>query len=68
LKCALKPVDASDFAVSLSAEQLGTLRQVFPGGVCDYSKPGIGQVPLAGTWAVYTGNAEVRYLRPAEGF
>ena len=68
LKCALKPVDPNDFSVSLSTEQLGALRQVFPEGVCDYSKPGIGQVPLAGTWAVYAGDAEVRYLRPAEGF
>jgi len=68
LKCALKPVDANNFAVSLSGEQLGALRRVFPEGVCDYSKPGIGQVPLAGTWAVYAGNAEVTYLKPASGF
>ena len=66
LKCTLKPVDPNDLSVSLSAEQLGALRQIFGEGVCDYSRPGIGQVPLAGTWAIYTGNAEVRYLRPAD--
>ena len=65
LKCTLKPVDPSDFSVSLSAEQLDALQQIFGEGVCDYSRPGIGQVPLAGTWAIYTGNAEVTYLRPA---
>ena len=65
LKCALKPVDATDYAVSLSAAQFGALRRIFPDGVCDWSQPGVGQVPLAGTWAFYTGNAEVRYLRPA---
>jgi hypothetical protein len=26
------------------------LRFVFPAGVCDYTKPGINQVPLAGTY------------------
>ena len=65
LKCTLKPVDRKDYSLSLLAEQLGDLQRIFPEGVCDYSRPGIGQVPLAGTWAIYTGNAEVRYLRPA---
>ncbi len=64
LKCTLKPVDPNDYMVNLSAEQLGTLRRIFADGVCDWSRPGVGQVPLAGTWAFYTGNAEVRYLRP----
>ena len=64
LKCTLKPVDPNDYMVNMSAEQLGTLRRIFADGVCDWSRPGVGQVPLAGTWAFYTGNAEVRYLRP----
>ena len=65
LMCTLKPVDPNDYLASLSAEQLGVLQRVFPEGVCDWAKPGVGQVPLAGTWAFYTGNGEVRYLRPA---
>ena len=65
LKCTLKPVNPNDYMVNLSAEQLGALRRIFAEGVCDWSRPGVGQVPLAGTWAFYTGNAEVRYLRPA---
>ena len=65
LMCTLKPVDPNDYSASLSAEQLGVLQRVFPEGVCDWAKPGVGQVPLAGTWAFYTGNGEVRYLRPA---
>ena len=60
-KCTLKPVDPDDYLVSLSVEQLGALQRIFPEGVCDWSRPGVGQVPLAGTWAFYTGNAEVRY-------
>ena len=65
LKCTLKPVDPGDYAMRLAAEQLGALQQVFPGGVCDWARPGVGQVPLAGTWAFYTGDGEVEYLRPA---
>ena len=65
LMCSLKPVDPNDYSASVSAEQLGVLQRVFPEGVCDWAKPGVGQVPLAGTWAFYTGNGEVRYLRPA---
>ena len=26
------------------------LKQVFPTGVCDWSKPGVEQQPMAGTW------------------
>lgn len=65
LKCALKPIDRSDYAQSLTAEQLAALGLIFSQGVCDWTRPGVGQVPLAGTWAVYAGDAEVTYLRPA---
>jgi hypothetical protein len=65
LKCTLKPVAERDYTQSLTTGQLAALSQVFPEGVCDWTQPGVGQVPLAGTWAVYAGNAEVAYLRPA---
>ena len=65
LKCALKPLDPTDYTTRLSAAQLGELEQIFHAGVCDWTAPGAGQVPLAGTWAVYHGNGEVQYLRPA---
>jgi len=50
LKCQLKPIDAKDYAASFTAEQLQELRQIFPGGVCDYSKPGVNQKSLGGTY------------------
>ncbi len=50
LKCQVKPVTSSDYAVTFTAEELGRLRRIFPRGVCDYSKPGVNQVPLAGTY------------------
>ena len=65
LKCTLKPVDGSDYTQSLTTDQLAGLTPTFPEGVCDWTQPGVGQVPLAGTWAFYTGDAELKYLRPA---
>jgi hypothetical protein len=62
LKCTTKPVTAADYKAKLSAAQLTTLKEVFPNGVCDYSKPGVGQVPLAGTWIMYQGDAKIRPL------
>ncbi len=53
LKCQLKPLDLADYKAPLSWDQLDRLRNVFPGGVCDYSKAGIGQEPLKGTWLRY---------------
>jgi hypothetical protein len=43
LKCVLKPVDARDYAVAFSGAELARLNAVFPGGVCDYQKPGVNQ-------------------------
>ena len=65
LKCTLKPVDRSDYTGSLTAAELAGLREIFPEGVCDWTQPGVGHVALAGTWAFYSGDAEVKYLRPA---
>jgi len=50
MKCQLKPIDPKDYSVSFTAAELQQLRQTFPGGVCDYSKPGVMQLPLAGTY------------------
>lgn len=52
MKCQLKPIDAKDYTVKFSDAELQQLRQVFPAGVCDYSKPGVMQLPLAGTYLV----------------
>ncbi|MBL8303255.1 MAG: hypothetical protein JNM26_10840 [Ideonella sp.] len=43
LKCQLKPLDAAEYGGRLDAAQLARLNAVFPGGVCDWSKPGVGQ-------------------------
>lgn len=53
LKCALKPVDESDYASPLTQHQILRLRAIFPDGVCDFSKPGIGQVDQSGVYVRY---------------
>lgn len=53
LKCQLKPANARDYKVAFSAAQWTRLKQVFPEGVCDFTKPGVGQVPLKGTFRQY---------------
>ncbi len=53
LKCALKPVDAAEYRQSLSAEQLARLKAAFPRGVCDYTRPGVGQTTAPESWLRY---------------
>lgn len=50
VKCQLKPVDAADYTVAFTPAEWTRLQASFPAGVCDWSKPGVGQQPLAGTW------------------
>jgi hypothetical protein len=50
LKCQLKPVAATDYTVAFTTSEVARLKELFPGGVCDYSKPGVNQTPVV-TWA-----------------
>jgi hypothetical protein len=54
IKCALRPPARSDYRGFTDA-QWRKLLAIFPGGVCDWSKPGIGQEPLEGTWLSFPG-------------
>jgi len=54
IKCQLKPITASDYKIAMSSEEMARLKKIFPSGVCDWSKPGIEQQPLAGTWQAFT--------------
>ena len=52
-KCQLKPLNFADpdyTGVLFSASQQSRLQAVFPDGVCDWSKPGVEQQKLSGTW------------------
>jgi hypothetical protein len=50
IKCQMKPVTASDYKVTFTADEMTRLKKIFAGGACDWSKPGVEQQPMAGTW------------------
>jgi hypothetical protein len=50
IKCTLKNVDTSDYAVAFTPAQVTRLNTVFPDGVCNYAVPGVEQQDPAGTW------------------
>jgi hypothetical protein len=56
IKCQLRPISSSDYKVTFSADDLARLRKIFPTGVCDWTKPGVEQQPLAGTWQTFNGD------------
>jgi Tannase-like family of unknown function (DUF6351) len=51
MKCALKPVSPTDYTPPLDPDQLTRVRAIFPAGVCDYTRPGEGQVAFEGSYA-----------------
>ncbi len=53
LKCALVPPDPEAYVHPLTPDQTDRLAQVFPAGVCDWSRRGTGTVDLYGTWLSY---------------
>jgi hypothetical protein len=44
MQCRLKHLSRHDYRASFSSDQWARLQTVFPYGVCDYDKPGVGQV------------------------
>jgi hypothetical protein len=66
-KCQTKPLDfgSSDYAgVTFTADQQARLAAVFPSGVCDWSKPGVSQVPADG-WTTFEDGPGGKPLGPA---
>jgi hypothetical protein len=53
VKCRLKPISYADYKIAFTAEQKARMEKIFPTGVCDFSKPGVGQVPLKGVYQRY---------------
>lgn len=47
-KCALKPVNPADYGTP-TTDQIARLNQIFPTGVCDWSRPGPEETTLKGT-------------------
>jgi hypothetical protein len=53
IKCQLKPINFADYKVSFTDAQKARLKAIFPAGVCDYTKTGVGQAPIKGTYQRY---------------
>lgn len=53
VKCRLQPLDRRDYR--MTDAQWARLRAIFPHGVCDWSKRGVEQRRLAGTWLEFGG-------------
>ncbi len=64
LKCQTRPVDMKDYAVRFSAADAARLKKIFAAGVCDWSKPGVNQVPVVG-WASFGPSPKNRIGEPA---
>lgn len=63
MKCQLKPLVRSDYLVTFSTAQWNRLKAVFPGGVCDYTKPGVAQEAPA-PWQTFMGGPGGKPLGP----
>ena len=61
LKCQLKLLDRADYTVEFSDEEWARLERIFEDGVCDWSKPGVGQVPNTDTWLSFGPSPVNRY-------
>lgn len=55
MKCQLKPIDQGDYKAAFTASELARLKGIFPGGVCDWSKPGVNQTSVV-PWASWGPN------------
>jgi hypothetical protein len=53
MKCQLKPLARRDYRVTFTDEQWRRLEQTFAGGVCDFSRPGVGVQPTV-EWLTYS--------------
>ena len=54
MKCQVKPLARSDYNVTFTDAEWSQLSRAFAGGVCDFSKPGVGVQPTV-EWLTYTG-------------
>ncbi len=52
-KCMLKHLDPRDYSQPLTETQSARLKKIFPQGVCDYSRPGVGELVTRRTWIAF---------------
>ena len=64
IQCQLEPLRRSDYKVTFTDAEWTQLRQAFPNGVCDYSKPGVGQQKST-PWMTFANGPGGQPLGPA---
>ena len=50
VSCQLRPINSADYAVGFSQTQYAELNEVFPEGVCDWSRGDVSAATHQGTW------------------
>ena len=65
LKCQLKPLRRSDYKAVFTQDQWRRLQAAFPTGVCDWSRPGVGQQQASIPWLSYADGPGGEPLPPA---
>ncbi len=60
IRCQLRPVDAADYAGALSDAQIDEVREIFPDGVCDFTKPAAEDVEHSLIWPSIGGGVRAR--------
>jgi hypothetical protein len=53
LKCQLKPLARAEYNVTFTDAEWAELERAFPTGVCDWSKPGVGQQRPLSSWLTF---------------
>ncbi|HEX4945499.1 MAG TPA: DUF6351 family protein, partial [Blastocatellia bacterium] len=53
MKCQLKPINFAEYKVPFTDEQKARMKNIFATGVCDFTKLGVGQGPIKGTYRRY---------------
>jgi hypothetical protein len=63
IQCRLKPLTRKDYKATFTADEWAQLKRAFPHGVCDYTKPGVGERPAV-RWLTYAGGPGGQPLGP----
>jgi hypothetical protein len=50
IKCQLRPIAPADYKVTFTPAERSRLKTIFPDGVCDWTKAGVGQEKMTTTW------------------
>ena len=65
ITCQLRTPERADYP-EMTDDQWAFLQDVFPDGVCDYTKPGVDETGVAGTWAFFQAPGQWTFHEPRD--